>query len=144
MLLFKVGVGYVKEAHEWLGLAFVIACVLHVIRNWRATKNYFSVRAFWVTSLVVAAITLVFVLPSGAAHGGRGNPMFAVVSAVTAAPIEHVAPVLGSTPEDLMARFEQAGIKVEGPHQTLDDLANKSGRRLPEIINVAVAASRPG
>lgn len=141
MLLFKIGSGVVKEAHEWLGLAFVIVAGVHVFRHWRAMKSCFATRAFWGTSLIVGAITLAFIIPS--ATTGGGNPMSAVVKAVVASPIEWVAPVFGSTPQDLMAKLEKAGIKVEGPTQTLEDIANKSGRHLPEIINLVVPEPKP-
>lgn len=140
MLLFKIGEGFVKGAHEWLGLVFVIAGGIHVFRHWRATKKYFTSRAFWAVAAIVGVITIAFVAPS--AGGGHGNPMFTVVTAVAGAPIERVAPILGTTPQDMMAKLDKAGIKVEGPTQTLEEVANKSGRHLFQIIELAAASPK--
>ncbi len=36
MLLFlHVGDRYLRAAHEWLGIAFVVASVFHMVRNWK-------------------------------------------------------------------------------------------------------------
>ena len=141
MLLLKVGAGIVKEAHEWLGLAFVLVAFLHVLRHWQAMTRHFRTRLFWASSLIVAIITIAFMEPS--AGTGHGNPMFAVVGAVTTAPIEQAAPVLGSTPQELIAQLEGAGIKVESPRQSLQEIANRSNRHLPEIISLVMPKAKP-
>ena len=141
MLLLGVGRGFVQGAHEWLGLAFVIVSVLHVCRHWRPMRGYLSSGRFWGTCAVVGALTLLFVVPS-ASFGGGHDGMHAMMQVVSSAPIDRLAPMVGSTPDALVAKFKAAGLVVEGSSQTLEQLAARSGRPVPEIIGLAVSDSR--
>ncbi len=62
MLYFKWFNSYVKELHEILGLAFVVIVALHVFVNWNAMKSYFSKKMFYISCLVVLAISSFFVI----------------------------------------------------------------------------------
>lgn len=41
-LFFGVRAGVIKTAHEWIGLAMVIATLAHIVANWRGFLGYFK------------------------------------------------------------------------------------------------------
>ena len=61
MMFFHFFDSSVKELHEILGLAFVVAAVLHVIMNWKSMKNYFSKKIFISAVIIVAVISGIFI-----------------------------------------------------------------------------------
>ena len=137
MLFFHVGEAFVKELHEWLGLFLVIATGLHVARNWTSFKNYLQHRALWVAFTVAMVVTLMFILPvvlSGPKKGGIRS----IVEAVAAAPLNQVAPVLGTSYEAMRASFAKEGITIDDPAITLHQIAQQSQRHLPEVIDIAM------
>ena len=41
-LFFRIRAGLIKTAHEWIGLAMVIATFVHIVANWRGFLGYFK------------------------------------------------------------------------------------------------------
>ncbi|MBX7259369.1 MAG: DUF4405 domain-containing protein [Candidatus Hydrogenedentes bacterium] len=56
LLLFGVHLPAIKGIHEWLGLLFVIAGLVHVILNWRTLLSYLTAPS------ALAALAVVVVL----------------------------------------------------------------------------------
>jgi hypothetical protein len=48
---------YLRTAHDWIGMAFVIAAVFHVVRNWRAFVKLMKKPRTQVVVLLVALVT---------------------------------------------------------------------------------------
>ena len=61
MMFFHFFDSSVKQLHEILGLAFVVAAVLHVVMNWKSMKNYFSKKIFISAVVVVTAMSGIFI-----------------------------------------------------------------------------------
>jgi len=70
MMLFHIKVPGFHTLHEWLGLAFVIAGIVHLTLNWRMFAKYFSSKnaAIGLIAAVVLGIFIVSVAPQGQ-HG---------------------------------------------------------------------------
>ena len=59
----------VKPAHEWMGVGFLIAGLLHVLVNWRPLLRYFRERReAWVALGIACAVAVVLAV-MGAVHG---------------------------------------------------------------------------
>ena len=41
-LFFGIRAGFIKTAHQWIGLAMVIATLVHIVANWRGFLGYFK------------------------------------------------------------------------------------------------------
>lgn len=136
MLFFHVGEDLVKELHEWLGIAFVTAAILHVYRNWSSFKKYFQQRLLWAILTLTIVVTLAFVVPAGLL--GQRHGIRFIVDAVTTAPLQQIAPVLGTSYEDMRARFAEQGIVIDNPAISLREIAHHSKRELPEVLTIAV------
>lgn len=84
LLFFHIKSGVIIHLHEWIGMVFLAAAVVHLVINWRSFIAYLSNRSFWVSFLAVAAAcALVMTLPSGHGKGPRGGSPTVVGQAVT-------------------------------------------------------------
>jgi len=136
MLFFHLGEGFVKELHEWLGMVFVVAAVLHVYRNWSLFKKYFQNHLLWKVFALTLGVVLAFVLPTGLSGPHKG--LRSLVEAVAAAPLQQIAPVLGTSYEDLRTKFAKHGIAIDNPSISLREVAHHSKRELPEVLSIAL------
>lgn len=120
--------GEIGDIHEWIGIAFVIALLMHAIRNWPGVKKIMSTvpgKAI-VGVLGAAAIALIVTsLPAGGQHDAPQGGPWAIVNRVAEAPISASAPALGMSSDDMIAKLKAKGLAVEGSHQSLSDIARK-------------------
>lgn len=85
MLFFHLSESYVKELHEILGLAFVVAVLLHVYVNWTLMKRYFTNKIFLSLSVLMIAISAIFVTQN--ADKGGVNPKMYIIKSVINKPM---------------------------------------------------------
>ncbi|QYZ68280.1 DUF4405 domain-containing protein [Neotabrizicola shimadae] len=139
-LYVHVGPAAFREMHEILSLVLILPFVLHLWKNWRPMLAYFK-RAPMIIALAVTLVSsALFFIPSGETGATAGGPPpFALAQAVIARPLADVAPVLGTTAEDLTARLTAAGFTVTGPDEALVDVATGSGKNPMELMAVLVA-----
>ncbi|MGP3697313.1 DUF4405 domain-containing protein [Rhodobacter sp. NSM] len=138
-LFFHIGPSGFHGMHEWLSMVLILPFGLHVWKNWRAFLNYFRRVPMGIALAVSALIALPFLMPSGAGEAG-GPPPFAFSHRILDNPVAEVAPLLGTSSEELTARLAAAGIAVEDPSQTLSQAIAASGR--PEMQAIAVMVGR--
>jgi hypothetical protein len=152
MLFWDVRSRQLSEVHEWVGVIFVIALLLHLGRNWRGMLAMLSSPRSKVIVGGLGVVALAFILGSmpfgnGPGHGGgpgRGHGFQAsqqVVLRLAAAPIGKMAPALGISGEQAIARLQSGGIVVEGPNQSLADIAEKQHTGVPRLLNLVLADS---
>jgi hypothetical protein len=121
-------------AHEWIGLIFAAAILLHVLNHLRAFSNYFSQR------FAVSIVALTFVASSaflsfGAVSGG-GNPMMGMVKRIEASPLTEVAPLIDQSPEAVLKIIQSAGYTVTGVDASLQEIATANGTQSRALIEV--------
>lgn len=136
LMFFEIG-GPLREAHEWLGMAFVAAVLLHLVRNWAMFTKLFKHKRTYVLLGIVVLATLAFSaegLMEG--EGGGGNPMRNFIQQASTAPITSLAPVMGQTPEAMMDRLSKAGIAVTSPDQSLKQLADANDAEMPKLLAI--------
>jgi len=134
--------GEMSELHEWIGVAFVAAILMHIVRNWKGLGFMFKSNAAKATAgiggLALAAL-IVLHLPifseGGQGGGHRGGPWM-IATRVADAPIAVSAPALGLTPDQAVAKLRAAGVEVDGPKDTLNHLARDHGQPLPRLFSV--------
>lgn len=133
LMFFHVKNGGIVTMHEWIGLLFVLFATLHIIVNWKAFSNYFSQK--------VAVLIMAVVLVTGGgiyiANDVEGaNPIKAFVMKTGNAPLVHVAPVVGVSTEDAMAKLEAAGVSVESEEDSLSTIAGMNGRKSMDLLGI--------
>jgi len=130
--------GELGDIHEWLGWAFVVALLMHIVRNWRGllgmlqpriNKALVGVLGIALTVLVVTSLPL-----GGQSGGNRAGGPWAALHRVADAPITASAPALGLTSDQAIAKLKAKGIAVENPQQSLNEVAEKTDVELPRIF----------
>jgi hypothetical protein len=137
MLLFGIR-GQIGEVHEWIGVGFVVALLMHLVRNWRGLGALFRSKVS--TSLAVIgglalAALIAFSLPSGEGGGHHGGPWM-VLNRVADAPLSVSAPALGLSADQAVTRLRAAGVTVDGPSDSLTHLSRDHGQPLPRLFAV--------
>lgn len=143
LIFFELGSHEVKELHEWIGLTFVVAASLHIAWNWRPLLVLLSrVRARATVSVIIvlAALAIIYAATSGEG-GGEGGSGRQVVAALGRAPIATVAPALGVTADEAIARLKAKGITVSGPNQSLNEIARVQGRGTPALLSTMMGTT---
>jgi hypothetical protein len=141
MLMFGIR-GEIGEIHEWIGVAFVAAMVMHIVRNWPGIKKIMS---SWVGATIVGgvgavlAVLIVMSMPSGGESGGHGGGPWMVVNRVADAPISVSAPALGLTADQAVTKLKTAGVPVDGPADSLAHLARDHEQPLPKLFALLVS-----
>ena len=140
-LFLGVGQGLFHEMHEILSMVLILPFALHLWKNWRPLTTYLSRPPMTVALALSAAAALAFAL-GGMAEGGQagGPPQFAFAHAMMANSPAAIAPLLGTTPEALVARLGEAGFTVAGPDEALSDIASASGRDEFALVNALLPA----
>lgn len=141
MLLFGIR-GEMSELHEWIGVAFVVALLMHLVRNWKALGFLFRSAASTAVAVIGGlALTALIVLhlPMFAAggHGNQHGPWM-VLNRVAEAPIAVSAPALGLTADEAVTKLRAAGVEVDGPKDSLAHLARDHGQSLPHLYSVLI------
>jgi len=136
LMFFHVNIGLVHPVHEWLSWAMVAGVALHLSANWRGFARYFSQGAGRLVIALFAAMTIGALLPIGAdapkASGG------AVMHALHDSSVDTVARVAKRTPDEVMARLRDAGLKVDSADQTIAALAENNQRDPMEVLALAL------
>lgn len=114
---------YTKDLHEILGLAFVAVVIFHIIFNFKSMKQYFSKKIFFLSALIVLAISSVFIINS--ASSKEINPKRVAIETLLNGNLEQVL-VLFNKDTDLL--------KIEG--NSLKELSKNNQTSPFEIIEI--------
>lgn len=136
MMFYGVFKGEVQAMHEWLGMAFVVAVVLHLVRHRRPVVHLMTQQRTLVLIGLTALISASFIV---LAPAKEGNPVRQVVSSVMRAPISDLAPVLGISTEEAVARLTQAGAREPAAAKSIEVLARESGVNPMKLVAAVTA-----
>jgi len=138
MMFFHVLKGEVEAMHEWLGMAFVLAVMLHAYRHRAPFASLFVQRRTYLILFATLLVSGGFLILSPS----KGpNPTRQIVSAVLDAPIVQVAPVLGLSTDEALRRLSSAGAKTVSAAQSLKTIAREND--LPIIKLLAAMNNDP-
>ncbi|WP_455757257.1 DUF4405 domain-containing protein [Sulfurimonas sp.] len=131
MMFFHFFDKYVKEMHEILGLAFVVAIFLHVFFNFSSMKKYFKKGLFQILSLIIVSVSLVFVLnvDEGA------NPKVVIIESMLNAPIQNSANILGTDIQSVKINLEKRGYHIDDK-DTIKTISSKNKVSPFEIVDI--------
>lgn len=138
-LFFHWSSGTFHSMHEWLSMVLLVPFMLHIWKNWKALWCYVRRRTMLVALILSVLVALPFAA-TGLSGGAGGNPAFRVMPLMTQARLSDLAPVLGTTPETLVATLGQRGYAVQSPEQTLTAVAAASGRPANEVLFAVLPA----
>jgi thiosulfate reductase cytochrome b subunit len=73
LMFFHVRLPGARPVHEWIGLLFVAAALVHLTLNLRQFAAYFKLWKAWVGLFAAAALVASFALAGPEGHGGPGG-----------------------------------------------------------------------
>jgi len=134
-IFFDVEIGLVEPVHEWVSWMLVAGVSLHVVANWKQFSSYFSQKPALVIIGLALLVTTVALLPVfGEGEEGGEVTGKKVAFALVATPLETVSVVAGMTPEVMVRRLEQKGLKGVTPSMTIEQIASNNGREGMEVM----------
>ncbi len=125
MLFFHFEEGLVKGAHEWLGMAFVAAMLVHLAMNWKAFKQHFKKPAAWISTGAVTAISAVFLVSS--LTQSHESPVRSIINSIETTAVYDLAPVFKVSHLEINQRLDQAGVVIISGQETIQELASSNG-----------------
>ena len=123
MMFYRFYKSSVQDMHAWLGMAALLAVGLHLTRNRRQLGAIFSHTRMQVLWGVTAAVVMAFLY---AAPAPKPNLAKNLTRAVLRTSLINLGPVLGITPEQVMARMRTAGVANPALDQSIEDAAQRS------------------
>jgi len=137
LLFFKINIGLVKPAHEWLSWLMVIAAVFHLVRNRRA----FAVSLNRPVGKAVTALFFLLLgaslLPFGGEPGGAHQQRHSaerITEALTHAPLATVAKVANRSPEETIQFLWRRGINTQNAGQSIREIAENNRQQALEVL----------
>jgi len=135
MMYFHFFNSYVKNLHEILGLAFVVAVIFHVFYNFKSMQKYFTKKIFLIICLLTVIVSTAFIIQS--ANKGE-NPKSILIQKVLKAPIKDSILLLTGNYENAIIKLEKNGIKIsEG--KSIEEVAKSNGINPFKIVNMITA-----
>ena len=136
MLFYHLQSGLVKSMHEWLGLLFVAAIVLHVLNHWMPVSRYLKNRQALGIIAVVVITAAGWIITNGTTEENPAKRLFAKAQQ---APLSAIAGLQSEPVEHIVGRLQMAGITVISEQQSVADIATKNRRNPMELISIALA-----
>lgn len=132
MMFFRWYKGEVEAMHEWLGLAFVAAVVLHITRHRRPLLlmlGQYRTRILLAGTVLVSAAFLVIPPPKTA------SPVKQTVAAVLRAPLADVAPLFGMSAKDAAARLSEVGVQNVSVEKSIEGMARSNNTPAMKLLS---------
>jgi hypothetical protein len=137
LLFFKVHIGLVKPAHEWLSWLMVIAAVFHLLCN---RRSFVVTLGRPVAKVVVILFLLLLggsLLPLGESGGHpRRIPTERIADGLIHAPLATVAAVANRRPEETIQLLWQRGINAQSSGQSIQEIAENNRQRAIEVLAI--------
>jgi uncharacterized membrane protein YuzA (DUF378 family) len=139
MMFFHLFKSKVQGLHEWLGMAFLLAFVLHGVRNRRPFVALFKQTRSYVLLGVaaVAAATFLLLAPPAKITMSKGLPQ-----ALLKAPMAALAPALGVKLETALSRVIAAGGAGATADSSIASLAASSHVDATTLLNAVLGAEK--
>lgn len=136
MMFFHLAQDKVSALHEWLGLAFVVAMVLHIMKNSKPfinSANTPRTRLFIGLFLIVSASFVFY------PKGEEDNPFRKTTTLLMNASIADAAPVFGLSGEEMVNRLAKASQQTVTTTDSIQSISDKTHQN-PVVLLRAVAS----
>jgi hypothetical protein len=139
LLFFKIHIGLVKPAHEWLSWLMVVAAVFHLTRHRRSL----TVTLTRPTAKAVVAVFFLLLgaslLPFGGDQGDAGKRRHQseqITEALTHAPLATVAKIANRLPEETLQILWGKGVKAQSMEQSIQEIAAENSQGAMDVLAI--------
>jgi hypothetical protein len=126
---------YLMQLHIWLGMAMVVAAVIHTVQNWRSLKTHLADWRVYTLLIPVAAVCLFFAVGQKP-QGREGNPK-AVIETLAQANVDGLAKAFGKDVASVFEKMERDGLVVASG-KTVQELARENHKSPANILNYLI------
>lgn len=137
LMFFKIRLLSMEAMHIWLGLAFVVIALLHLLKNWSAFSNYFKKQSTTASILAIVVVCSLFIATALLDNKEKGvNPKQKIFSTVMVAPLSSIALFFNLDAEAIVKNLHQQSQILATPKQSVSEIAKASGKSNDEILQI--------
>lgn len=138
LMFFHLDSGLNETAHQWLSWVLIGGVALHAAVNWAGVKRHLASGRGRAALGLFAVLLAASFMPLG----GKGEPPFVPpLRALADAPLPVLAQVARTTPEELRARLQRAGVTVGSDGDTVHGLVGDDTRAQIRVLSQVVGKS---
>lgn len=136
LMFFHLDSGLNETAHQWLSWVLIAGVAMHAAVNWAGVKRHL---AGW-RARAALGVFAVLLAASFLPLGGKGEPPFVPpLRALADAPLPVLAQVAQTSPDDLRARLQRAGVTVRSEADTVHALVGDDTRAQIRVLGQVLA-----
>ena len=134
LMFFHLLDDYTNVVHEFLGLAFFLFAVLHIINNWKSVENYSKKQQLLIPGVVIVIISISFIV-FGKIKGNLENDL---LKKLVKAPIVYSFKVLDVQYNQAKVTLRKNNIIIKDSLQSIEDIGIKNQKSPEEIIELII------
>ena len=136
LMFFHLDSGLNETAHQWLSWVLIAGVAMHAAVNWAGVKRHL---AGW-RARAALGVFAVLLAASFLPLGGKGEPPFVPpLRALADAPLPVLAQVAQTSPDELRARLQRAGVDVRSDADTVHALVGDDTRAQIRVLGQVLA-----
>ena len=136
LMFFHLDSGLNETAHQWLSWVLIAGVAMHAAVNWAGVKRHL---AGW-RARAALGVFAVLLAASFLPLGGKGEPPFVPpLRALADAPLPVLAQVAQTSPDELRARLQRAGVTVRSDADTVHALVGDDTRAQIRVLGQVLA-----
>ncbi len=136
LMFFHLDSGLNETAHQWLSWVLIAGVAMHAAVNWVGLRRHL---AGW-RARAALGVFAVLLAASFLPLGGKGEPPFVPpLRALADAPMPVLAQVAQTSPDDLRARLQRAGVTVRSEADTVHALVGDDTRAQIRVLGQVLA-----
>lgn len=128
-LTLELGTDAMRPSHEWMGLLFGVFGMFHALTYKTQVVAYFNGEGRYIIASALLAGVLFFMLSFGDIHASSAS-----FDKLSHAPIEALAPVLGTSKEKITKNLRDMGITITDTRKSAQQLAKANRLELHEVM----------
>lgn len=127
LLFFHLDFGGVEFVHEWVGMAMIVACVLHIVVNFSPFKKFFMGKSLFaiLACLLLSAFAVLMI---------QENPKQELFEHFKNAKLSKTMEYLGTNEQKFAAFLAQQGKQIDVQAMSLGDVVKQTNIDTLELI----------
>lgn len=134
LLFFRLDLGLVKPAHEWIGWLLLTLGLVHLLVHQRVCLQSLQRPSGKAMAFCFLFLTLMVFIPVKTERSKR--PFDAIAGALVQSPLQSVAMLANQDPQDTVRRLKEQGITPWSTGQTIAQIAEYNHKPAMEVLRL--------